>query len=179
MSHSARAVFAITLLMLAGARVPSAASAQQTQPPDGWAFGVGGLLIHFSDAGDISNLGGPAVQISRVTPRGLGFDARLGYIMPTGFYSFTGLTGLAGLSYGVPAGSHLLLLKGGVTGFLGGDSDGTGVAAGGPYFGAGMVLRLSARAGLQLDGLLRFYSGTAGGVAPSVGAALVILPAGP
>ena len=178
MRQSRSAISALTVLTLAAARAPSVASAQQARPPDGWAVGVGAVLIHFTGFSGIENLRGPAVQLSLLRPRGIGIDFRVAYFVPTGLYDFTGLTSMVGVSVGVPSGEHLALIKGGVTGFIGGDSDGGGAAAIGPYVGAGIVVRLSGQAGLQVDGLVRMYSGPdfATTVAPSLGVALMVLP---
>lgn len=172
-------------LVLALVSAPSPANAQHTEPPNGWGFGVGGVVIHLAGSGgDVQTLGGPALHASRFLPHGAGFDARVAYFVPTGFYDFTGLSAIVGLSLGVPAGSHLLLLKGGMTAFVGGNSDGSAGGAVGPYAGAGMLLRVGKHAGLHVDGLVRFYAGIGGNVsvgsivAPSLGATLMVVPGG-
>lgn len=140
-----------------------------------WTLGAGGIFIDYS-AGrqSFDKLAGPAALVSRINPGGIGFDFRAAYILPTGFYNLRAVSGILGVSYSLPFGLNLLQLKGGATGVFGGDSDGSIFGAGGPYLGLAWLLPVGTRAGLQLDGLVRFYQSGDGDVtAPSVGLAFV------
>jgi hypothetical protein len=83
--------------------------------PKGWAFGAAGFFVDWTDEdyGSLEALAGPALQASYLAPRGLGFDARIGWFVENGFYSANGLSGIVGLTYGVPVGRHLFQAKGG------------------------------------------------------------------
>ncbi len=117
------------------------------------------------------------MQLSYVRPRGVGFDVRASCVLPTGFYDLTGISGVLGLTYGIPAGRHLVQLKAGASGLAGGDSDGSIIAGGGPYGGLGFVVRVSGRLGIQGDALARYYHTGDGGVfAPSAALGVVLLP---
>ena len=165
-----RAFVALSTLLAVAAPL----SAQQAAPPDGWTFGVGGIVILWPNVD--FNSGGPALQVSRVTPGGIGFDARVAYLMPSGPSDQQGASVLLGLSYGVALGSHLLQLKGGATAYGLVDSDAAGGDAG-PYLGGGVLIRLSRKVGLNLDALARFYTVEEGSdMAPTVGFAIVVLP---
>lgn len=157
--------------------VPSAAPRAQTAP-NGWAFGAAGYAVYWTDDGAAFDaFGGPALQISRLSPRGLGFDFRGGYILPTGFYQMNGASGTLGLSYGLPAGVHLFQLKAGAAGFLGGDSDGSVLGGGGPYAGAAATLRIAGRFGIQVEGLASYYKTGDGWVfGPGAAVGLMFLP---
>lgn len=110
-------------------------------------------------------------------PRGIGFDGRVGYFVDSGFYGASGLSGIVGVTYSVPLGQHLFQAKVGGTGFLGGDSDGSQLAGGGPYGGAGLTVRVAGRLGLQAEALGRFYrTGSGWSVAPSGAVTLLLLP---
>ena len=165
------AIPSIALTALAGpARAQSA--------PEGWAFGATGYAVYWSDDGAAFDVfGGPALQVSRLTPRGLGFDFRGGVILSTGFYDMTGASGILGLSFGFPAAAHLVQLKAGAAGFLGGDSDGSVIGGGGPYAGAAATLRVAGRFGIQLEGLARYYKTGDGWVfGPSAAVGPMLLP---
>lgn len=163
----------LVVLLVAGAL-----RAQQAGPSNGWALGIGGIVI--LPPAEETNLGGPALQASRVVPRGVGFDARVAYLLPSGSDDSQGLSAILGLSYGVPVHAHLLQLKGGITGFglVSGD---TGGGAAGPYFGGSVLVRLGSAVGVQVDALARSYSFTTqnAGLWPSFGFAIVALPHGP
>ncbi len=163
----------IALALFAGA-------AQAQDAPKGWAFGATGYAVYWTDSGaPFDAFGGPALQVSRLTPRGLGFDFRGGYILSAGFYDMTGASGTLGLSYGVPAGAHLVQLKAGAAGFLGGDSDGSVLGGGGPYAGAAATLRIAGRFGIQVEGLARYYKTGDGWIfGPSAAVGLMFLPRG-
>lgn len=147
-------------------------------PPRGWTVGLGGTATWWTDTEAAFDAAyGPAVQLSYVRPRGLGVDVRAAYVLPTGFYGLTGISGILGLTYGMPAGRHLVQLKAGASGLAGGDSDGSIIAGGGPYGGLGLVVRLSGRLGIQGDVLARYYHTGDGGVfAPSAALGVVLLP---
>lgn len=143
--------------------------------PAGWAVGAGAYWVSWSETGaQFDHLSGPALQVHRLTPRGIGFDLQIGYLTPTGFYDLTGLTGALGVSLGLPAGRHLLQLKTGGTVMAGGDSDGSFLAAGGPYAGGAAVVRIRGRVGLHVEALVRDFVGSS--VAPSLSAAVLLLP---
>lgn len=165
----------VAWLMLALASAPPLA-AQEIHPrlrPD-WTIGIGAIFIRYEGRTSFDKLGGPAILVSRINPRGVGFDFRGAYILPTGFHDLRAVSGIMGMSYGMPFGLHLLQLKAGATGVFGGDSDGSVFGAGGPYLGAAWLLPLGSRSGLQLDGLARFYrSGDGDVTAPSVGLAFM------
>jgi hypothetical protein len=167
---------AIPLLALA---VPAAAPHAQTAPT-GWAFGATGFGVYWTDDGaPFDTFGGPALQISRLTPRGLGFDFRGGYILPTGFYGMTGASATVGLSYGLPFGAHLFQLKTGVAAFAGNDSDGSMFGGGGPYAGAAATLRIAGRFGIQIEGSAQHYKTGDGWVfGPGAAVGLMFLPRG-
>lgn len=168
---------AIAIPLIAFALCDTAARAQTA--PDGWAYGATGFAVLWTDeAAAFDVFGGPALQISRLTPRGLGFDFRSGYILPTGFYDMNGVSGTLGASYGLPLGAHLVQLKAGAAGFFGGDSDGSVLAGGGPYAGAATTLRIAGRLGVQLEALARYYRTGDGWVfGPSAALGLMFLPA--
>jgi hypothetical protein len=157
---------------------PTAQAQRAPAPPAGWAFGAGGMAMHWSDNGaPFDVLGGPALQVSRLTPGGLGIDIRGAYLLPSGFYNLTGVSGIAGLSYGIPAGRALVLVKGGITGLLGGDSDGSVYGGGGGYGGLGVVFPVAGRLGVHLEALARGLKTGDGGIfAPSAAAGLMWLP---
>jgi hypothetical protein len=122
-------------------------------------------------------LGGPGVQVSLLRPRSLGFEFRGTYIVNTGFYGMSGVHGDLMLTYGVPSGRHLIQLKAGGHAMLAGDSDGTIWAGGGPVAGAGVVLRLAGRLGLQLEGAGRLFVNSGRAIfAPGGTVALMLLP---
>lgn len=155
------------------------AQARAQQAPEGWAFGAGAFGVSWQDEdySDLDWLAGPAVQASYLKPRGLGFDARVGYFVDTGFYGANGISGIVGITYGVPVGDHLFQVKGGGTGFIGGNSDGSQLAGGGPYGGAGMTFRVAGRFGIQVELLGRVYrTGSGWSIAPSGAATLLLLP---
>jgi len=140
--------------------------------------GLGGAATWWTDTeAPFDAAYGPAVQLSYVRPRGIGCDVRASFVLPTGFYDLTGTSGILGLTYGIPAGRHLVQLKAGASGLAGGDSDGSIIAGGGPYGGLGLVARVSGRFGIQGDALARYYHTGDGGVfAPSAAVGVVLLP---
>lgn len=151
--------------------------AQQAAAPHGWAFGAGGILIVRPSAD--YNLAGPAVQISRVVPRGVGFDVRLARTLPAGPYDWQGLSAILGLSYGLPFDAHLFQVRGGVTALGGTDVDGGSGGEGGLYVGGSVLFRLGPHIGVHLETLGRFYSRTSrSDLTPSVAGALLVLPHG-
>ncbi len=157
--------------------VPGTLSAQA---PDGFAFGAGGYIVHFTgdDNRTFETLGGPAGQVSLLKPNGFGFDFRAGYIVPTGFYDMNGVSAVLGGTYGWPVGgSHLVQAKVGAAVFLGGDSDGSILSGAGPYAGGAITFRLGGRLGLQLEGLARTYTSSGDWFfAPSGAVTLLLLP---
>jgi hypothetical protein len=166
------------LLLLAVLACAAPLAAQDSINPrlrPNWTLGAGGIFINYSGGRQsFDKLAGPAALVSRINPAGIGFDFRAAYILPTGFYNLRAVSGILGLSYSVPFGLNLLQLKGGATGVFGGDSDGSIFGAGGPYLGLAWLLPVGTRAGLQLDGLMRFYQSGDGDVtAPSIGLAFV------
>jgi len=122
-------------------------------------------------------LGGPALEVARVVPRGVGFDARAGYQVATGFYNMVGAWAHATVTYSVPAGRHRMHLEAGASGLFAQDSDGSVFQGGGPLVGAGALIRPGGRLGLRLGGFMQVLviSGewTA---APGVSAAVLLLP---
>jgi hypothetical protein len=171
-------MYRTTIPMLATSLALLSPPARAQTAPNGWAFGATGFAVYWSDdSAPFDAFGGPALQVSRLTPRGVGFDFRGGYILSTGFYDMTGASGTLGLSYGLPAGAHLVQLKAGAAGFLGGDSDGSVFGGGGPYGGAAATLRVAGRFGIQLEGLARYYKTGEGWVfGPSAAVGLMLLP---
>jgi hypothetical protein len=166
------------LLVLAVLACAAPLAAQDSINPrlrPNWTLGVGGIFINYSGGSQsFDNLAGPAALVSRINPGGVGFDFRAAYILPTGFYNLRAVSGILGLNFSVPFGLNLLQLKGGATGVFGGDSDGSIFGAGGPYLGVACLLPIGSRAGLQIDGLVRFYQSGDGDVtAPSIGLAFV------
>ena len=160
--------------LIAGATTNAGAQ----EAPHGWAFGAAGFGVYWpNDDFSFDGFGGPALQASLLVPRGVGFDVRAGYFLPTGFYDANGISGILGLTYGVPTGAHLFQVKAGGAGFIGGDSDGSGIGGGGPYAGAGMTFRVSGRFGIQLEALGRVYKSSGGWtLAPSGAVGLMLLP---
>lgn len=169
-----RSQWMVAMTILAAAATPLRAQ----QAMQGWGFGAGGFAVAWPDDNStIESLAGPALQASWFNPRGLGFDARVGYFVDTGFYGASGLSGIVGVTYGVPAGTHLFQAKLGGTGFFGGDSDGTVHGGGGPYGGAGMTFRVAGRFGIQAELLGRVYRTSDGwSFAPSGAVTLMLLP---
>jgi hypothetical protein len=166
------------LLLTAALARTTAAQQPQATPPRGWTFGVtaDGTLWTDDDAA-FDALWGPALQIGLVRPRGIGFDFRAGYFLPTGFYNLDGATGILGANYSLPLGAHVVQFKLGAAGMVGGDSDGSIIGGGGPYGGVGVVLRVAGRLGVQADALARYYATGEGGVfAPSAALGLTLLP---
>ncbi len=111
---------------------------------DGWALGGAFSIIAMGSNGNINDtLWGPSVYIARLNPGGIGFDFGVTYLVPTGFYDFTGLSADVALSYGFPiTRSTMFLLRGGAVFAFGGNSDG---GAGGDvsvYPGIGVAQRL-------------------------------------
>jgi hypothetical protein len=134
--------------------------------------------MFWTEHGDpFDRLGGPGAQVAYLGPRSLGFEVRTTYLVETGFYGLNGVHGEAALTYGWPAGRHLLQVKAGAHGMLAGDSDGSFWGGGGPHAGAGAVLRLTGRLGLELDAVGRLFvvSGRST-FAPGGTVALVLLP---
>jgi hypothetical protein len=122
-------------------------------------------------------LGGPGAQVSYLAPRSPGFEFRGTYLVESGFYGLNGVHTEAALTYGIPAGRHLVLVKAGGHAMLAGDSDGSLWAGGGPHAGVGAIFRLGGRLGLQVDGLARLFVVSGRAVfAPGGAVALVLLP---
>ncbi len=170
----------LTSLVAAAIVVLATPDTLTAQAPDGWAFGAGGYVIHFTgdDTQTFSTLGGPAAQVSLLKPNGFGFDFRVGYIVPTGFYNMNGVSAILGGTYGWPVGgNHLVQAKAGVAGFLGGDSDGSVLNGAGPYAGGAITFRLGGRLGLPVEGLARTYTSSGNWFfAPSAAVSLLVLP---
>ncbi len=169
----------LTLLMWLGMLGGGATTAGAQGAPRGWAFGAGGFAVSWQDQdySPIDRLAGPAVQASYLAPRGIGFDARVGYFVDNGFYGAHGLSGIVGATYGVPLGRHLFQAKAGATGFIGGNSDGSQLAGGGPYGGGGITFRVAGRFGIQAELQGRLYrTGSGWSFAPGAAATLLLLP---
>jgi hypothetical protein len=156
----------------------AAATANAQEPPRGFAWGASGILMFWTDEQDpFDRLGGPGAQMSYLAPNSIGFEFRATYLVESGFYGLNGVNGELAVTYSIPAGRHLLQVKGGAQGLLAGDSDGSIRSGGGPYGGGGAIIRLGGRIGLQLDllGRLVVVSGRAT-FAPGGAVALVLLP---
>lgn len=169
----------LRFLMMLGLLAGGWTTGEAQLAPRGWAFGVGGFAVSWQDQdySPMDWLAGPALQASLLAPRGIGFDGRVGYFVDSGFYGASGLSGIVGVTYSVPLGQHLFQAKVGGTGFFGGDSDGSPLAGGGPYGGAGVTFRVAGRFGLQAEALGRFYrTGSGWSVAPSGAVTLLLLP---
>ncbi len=153
------------------------ASPAVPQRIDGWIIGAGATLYAATFGGDDLAFWGPSFVVSRVSPRGVGFESGLTYLVPTGFYGFTGLAVDAGMTFGIPLSSGTtVLLRGGASALAGGDSDGSQGAAVALYPGVGLVQRLAGPLGLRLDVTPRFW--LAESFAATIGAAvgLVLQP---
>jgi hypothetical protein len=139
---------------------------------------MGGALNLIAPSTDeLERLLGPSVQVARLAPRRVGFEAGLTYVTPAGPYEFTGLALDLGLAYGQPFGTRpLLLLRGGLTLLVGGDSDGGGGAAAAVTPGLGLVVPLGGRLGLRFDASPRFWITEFPLVTFGAGAGLVLLP---
>lgn len=157
-----------------------AGPADGASSPRGWVWGATGMISAWTKESDaFDRLGGPGAHLGWVWPRNVGFELRAGYLMPTGFYGLSGIWGQLAFTYSVPAGDHLVQLKGGGAGFFGGDSDGSIGAAGGPLVGTGLLLRLASRFGIQVDGFTQlFYQASDWVVSPGVAVSVVLLPRG-
>lgn len=166
----------LPLAALLAAAATSSAVAQEA--PRGIAWGASGVFLAWTaDEDPMDRLGGPGAQVSYLAPRSIGFEFRVSYLVESGFYGLTGALGEGALTYGVPAGSHLIQLKVGATGMLAGDSDGSRYDSGGPYAGAGAILRLTGRLGVQLDALGRLFVVSGRTVfAPGAALGVVFLP---
>lgn len=147
--------------------------------PAGWAFGVTGMIAHWGEGSDpFDRLGGPALEAAWVPTRGVGFDIRAGYQMPTGFYDMSGIWAHGVLALSLPAGRHLMQLEGGASGFLADDSDGSVWAAGGPLAGVGALIRPRGRLGLRISGFAQvLVTSEAVTVSPGMTAGILLLPA--
>jgi hypothetical protein len=138
------------------------------------------MIAHWGKASDpFDRLGGPALEVAWVPTRGVGFDLRAGYQMPTGFYDMSGIWAHSVLALSLPAGRHLLQLEGGASGFLANDSDGSLWAAGGPLVGVGALIRPVGRLGLRLGGVTQVLV-TSGAVtmSPGMTAGILLLSGG-
>jgi hypothetical protein len=143
----------------------------------GWTFGAAGGLFASSFSGDDLALWGPSVVVSRVTPRGIGFESAITYLVPTGNYGLTGLALDVGMTYGIPLGmGTVVLLRGGASAVVGGDSDGSQGAAVGLYPGVGLMQRLAGPLGLRLDVTPRFWLGESSAATVGAAVGLVLLP---
>jgi hypothetical protein len=151
-------------------------STETARQPDGWSFG-GGVNLIASTTENLDGLLGPHVQVARLAPGRLGFEAGLTYITPAGRYDFTGLALDLGLAYGQPIGTRpLLLLRGGLTMLVGGDNDGGGGAAAALTPGVGLVVPLAGRLGLRFDVSPRIWFGEFAPTTFGASAAMVLLP---
>jgi hypothetical protein len=144
---------------------------------DGWAVGAAGSLHAASFGNGGLAFWGPSFVVSRITPRGIGFESGITYLVPSGAYGFTGLALDLGIAYGMPLGTGtVLLLRGGASAIAGGDSDGSQGAAVGLYPGVGLVHRLAGPLGLRLDVTPRFWLGESSATTVGAAVGLVLLP---
>lgn len=162
---------------------PRPPTTQRAKPPasarrfDGWTIGAGASLYAASFASDDLALWGPSFAVSRATTRGVGFESGLTYLVPTGFYGFTGLALDIGMTYGIPLSSGTtVLLRGGASALAGGDSDGSQGAAVGLYPGVGLMQRLSGKLGIRLDVTPRFWLGESSAGTIGAGIGLLLAP---
>lgn len=157
---------------------PATAQDRAVESVRGWTVGVGGFAVAWTErAAAFDVAGGGAVHVALVRPGGIGVEVRGGYFFPTGFYDLNGLSGIFGLTYSLPVGASLVQLKAGVTGLVGGDSDGSIIGGGGPYGGAGAIVRLTGRLALQGDLLARVYETGSGVVfGPSLAVGVAVVP---
>lgn len=131
----------------------------------------------YEDGDPFDWLGGPALGAAWVPDAGLGFDARAGYQVPTGFYGMVGAWAHVTATYSVPAGRHLWQLEGGGSGFFAQDSDGSVWIAGGPLVGTGVLLRTSGRLGLRVGGFMQILVASGRwSAAPGLEGAVLLLP---
>jgi len=125
---------------------------------DGWAVeGTYHLVAAVHESSD-DVVQGPSVCAARLHPGGIGFEFGITYILPAGFYDFTGLAADVAITYGlgIRHGS-LLVLKAGAVGAFGGNSDGSagGDVAAGP--GIGLVQGLGGRLAAFAEISVRFW----------------------
>jgi hypothetical protein len=167
-------------LFLALACLPASSAAQTVEgsavgAPEGWAFGVSGMISHWGKESDpFERWGGPALHASWVRTRGLGFDTRAGYLVPTGAYGMTGAWAQAAATWTFPMGRHAVSLEAGAAGSLAGDSDGSQWIVGGPLVGTAALLRVGPRVALRPGAFFQVLV-VSGDVVTSPGATLGIL----
>jgi hypothetical protein len=145
-------------------------------PLDGWSFG-GGFNLFAAASDNVGRLLGPSVQVARLAPGRVGFEAAVTYLAPNGNYDFTGLALDLGLAYGQPIGTRpLLLLRGGLSLLAGGDNDGGGGGAAAVTPGLGLVVPLAGRLGFRIDVSPRFWVTGFSRATFGASAGIVLLP---
>ena len=144
---------------------------------DGWMFGAGVNLVAMSQQYVDVTMWGPSAFAAWVSTGSIGFETALSYIVPSGFYDFTGVSLDLGLVYAIPLrSSSVILLRAGGTGLVGGDADGTGGAAGAFYAGAGFLQQLAGPLAFRVDLTPRIWVSESTAVTFGGSAALVIVP---
>jgi hypothetical protein len=126
---------------------------------DGWLLG-GAFNIISTGIGNTGadTLWGPSLHLYRLNPGGIGFDFGFTYILPSGFYGFTGLSAEVALSYGFSiTNGTIFLLKGGVSGLVGGDSDGSAGGNAAIFPGIGMAQQIVGPLAINAEVIFRIW----------------------
>ncbi|MBU8932718.1 MAG: hypothetical protein KOO62_01805 [candidate division Zixibacteria bacterium] len=143
---------------------------------DGWALGAAYSLVSGEGEESAENgLKGPSFHLVRANPNGIGIEFGGTYLVPSGFYSWTGLSLDIALNFHLRKGSStIVLLKLGTVGFIGGNSDGGGGGDGALFPGLGMMYRLTNSLILSADVSMRFWLGYEGWTSPGARASLLL-----
>lgn len=142
-----RSGLATGVLLVALSSLPAAAGAQAARPAASngpartWLLTASGAA-HWIGWEQGASLGG-SLTFGRYVPKRLGFEVGLSYAGPAGFYNFTGAVLDVGATYTIPARSMSVALSAGASAIVGGDSDGTGGAAGGGYGSVAALWRIT------------------------------------
>lgn len=141
----------ISALALAG--LTGALAAQQASPP-AWSLGAGAILYRISESNGWA--AGPAVTAQRRLHRALRLDLNGAALLSSdGFYDFSGAALDVGPSLNLSSLRADLGIGGGLSGVVGGDSDGTGGGWVGGYLSAQGTFWMSPRVGLSVRGSYR------------------------
>lgn len=147
--------FTLALALTAAAAGAARAQAGPASQPAHrfWLLAPGAGVYTWSDQDGAGALG--SLHVTRVSEGRLGLDLAVHYFGPVGFYDLNGVMLDVGGAYAWPVGRVVMLTGVGVTGAVGGDSDGGGGALGGVYGSLALVARMYGPFALRLGGALR------------------------